>query len=707
MADYTNNSYDDNVEQLTEILRQKEGWGEGYDSSMGSMLIRLHADATDNLNYTLFRQTLERYMVTAKNRSSVVSLACELGYLAKRPIANYGTIRVTLTGLPSGQGSPEVIVVPANTQFEVDGVNVVTSEEVRFGIGDTYVDVPVKAGEFVTLTYPVLDFQETSTIVIDDYSSWDNNVLELSYGGTKIQNVRQTEDGLPSHLALSFAGPEDNYFDIRYVGSRMEIVLGDGTFGKLPDSDITLRYLNVDNDSNEVVSENVEAKGDLVLTGLDTNTEYAWEANSVGKISYGQDEESIESIKKNAMSYTRANGRAVTPDDTEFWIKESGIGNIVDVGCFGEQELKTFVVNSMNVYINYLTADGSDLSYDDEISLRQYLSKLLITGSHPVIQPVPQIGVGFEIDVVKPVGIQMANTEFYDIVKGVIEEEMKISNGSIGKVIEHSEIVSKLQSYQFTRNGITSNLVDYLKLSMYAYYQTPSVRKSFEHRISIDSERPLGTSGFISIELDGILYSGQYSNSHDNLRVLTTLEGAINTGGYFSAIMDFENEQLIVTSKIGSNFTAEMVGADPINDYFNINSRIDLPRTETEIGLTNSPGIYNGGDIELLRVDGFVVARYNYDANRFVSTFDNSDMGGSIDFNEGSVWLPDKVYIPLPPEPDSDIQPPDIVIPNPVIRYSHDRFGNIKSSKDSALVLKEFSDDYLTPNNFSFVNIGA
>lgn len=691
MTDYTKNSYDDNVAQLTENLKSQEGWGEGYDSSMGSMLIRLHADATDNLMYMLFRRTQERYMATAKTRSAVVALACDLGYLAKRVRANYGNITLTLNGLPQGQGVSEIVVIPENTLFNVDGVDVVTSEEVQFNIGETFVSLPVKAGVFKTQVVPYDDFKDLGYIEIPDYSLWDNDVLQISYGGKEVKFIREDEDGRPSHMALSFVGPEDDYYDIRYVGSTMRIILGDDTFGKRPTSDITIRYLEVDIESSEVVGQAVEATGNLVLVGSDTGDTYEWQAVTDGRISYGSEEESIESIKNNAMAYTRSNGRAITADDTEFWVKESGIGGIVDVGVFGEQELKTFVVNANKITINYLTSDGLELTVDEQVALRKYLDAVLCTTVHPVITPVKQLKVGVNVDVVKPVGLQMANSEFYDTVKGIIEDEFKIEEGSIGKTVEHSELVAKIQNYEFTRNGVNRQLVDYLKLEMACFYEIDETPRAYVHRVSIDPNRPLGTSGFISLVADGKSYNSQYSNSNDNIRVLTNIESSINgdPDQYLKAIFNFQEEYLEISSESEiSDFTLVTQGVDPINQYIRIDSRIDLPKTETTIGVTNTSGIYSDGDVTLVDVNGETVATYDKALNQFINTV-GTQIGGSIDFANGYVWKPSTL--------SNDV----------VIKYHHDKYGNMKTSKQAALILKEFSDDYLTPNKFSKIQIGT
>ena len=121
MKDLTKYNYDDLVAKATELLKDKEGWGDAYQSSTGQMLIQLLADTTDNLHYLLERRSIEGFLHHARLENSVISRASELGYRSFRATAHTGTLELKIKD-QHGNFSPPVheVFIPKNTPLKFE-----------------------------------------------------------------------------------------------------------------------------------------------------------------------------------------------------------------------------------------------------------------------------------------------------------------------------------------------------------------------------------------------------------------------------------------------------------------------------------------------------------------------------------------------------------------------------------------------------------
>ena len=95
--DFTDYDFDDLVDQLTNRLKERDAWKDTYRSSTGQMLIELFSYIGNMVLYYVERRAEESYILTAKNKSSIVNLVRLLNYIPKRKASAVGILRMTLT----------------------------------------------------------------------------------------------------------------------------------------------------------------------------------------------------------------------------------------------------------------------------------------------------------------------------------------------------------------------------------------------------------------------------------------------------------------------------------------------------------------------------------------------------------------------------------------------------------------------------------
>ena len=147
---FVNYSFDDLVTQLTNRLKEKGAWKDTYRSSTGSMLIELFAAVANLVLYYVERRAEESYILTAKNKSSIINLVRLLNYIPKRKISALGVLKFTLI-----QGvHTEMVFIQKYTQcLTTGGIKFLVSEDVTILVGQTFVEANAIQGELFSLNY--------------------------------------------------------------------------------------------------------------------------------------------------------------------------------------------------------------------------------------------------------------------------------------------------------------------------------------------------------------------------------------------------------------------------------------------------------------------------------------------------------------------------------------------------------------------------
>ena len=466
MKNYTQYNYDELVQRMTDLLRESEGWGEGFQSSTGQTLIQLMADVTDNLHYMLERRTNENYLELAQLRTSIIARACELGYRYRRAIANNGFVQFKIADVEiDGDMTPVFagadIIIPKYTKILFDGVEYYTLEEAIIGYAQNSVIVKVVQGDLETIVSPL---SAQNSILIQDYEYIDDQSLTVSTGGVEWGDVvRDLSD--VNKRALSFLEPTDEYYDIKFAVDGMRIIFGNDFFGKKPDGDVTISYIRVDENDEPVIPTGKVFDLDTPLTDIN-GLEYEIEVENTSSIRGFNPPEADLDIKRNATTYHRSNGRAVTNDDYAFWTKKSNAANIVDAMAVGEEELESLVYNLNNVYITYLKDNGEDLTVQEHTALRAFMDNVKTSEAHLVFKNAEKLFLQVLLDFKKHPTNPIADAEAYNIVNRFLTRYFRLGQGSIGKEVQASDVIRDLYKETVTRNNITYPLIDYAKIDL-------------------------------------------------------------------------------------------------------------------------------------------------------------------------------------------------------------------------------------------------
>jgi len=480
MKDYTRYDYEALVSRMTDILKDKEGWGDAYQSSTGQTLIQLMADVTDHLHYMLERRTLESFLDSAKLRSSVVARASELGYRPARIKSHSGSLEITMI---DEEGDPvpvdEVAGSSAMRKVNFDGRSFYVSEPAYVLPGTTSAILKIKEG---TLKVKTFNLDAGEEPLFPSYDNIEEDVIFVYNNGVEYKDVRKAND--VNKRALSFLAADETYFDIKYGVEGMRIVFGDDNFGKKPTGIISVHYVEVPQLGDTILSTgNVFEFADAPST-----TEYPQiSLINVTPIVGGSEPEGIDEIRKNAPDYHRSNGRAVTNEDYMYWMRESGIADIVDAKCYGEEEFDSIIYNANNVYMTYATSTGDKLTPEEKNSVYSYFNQIKTSQAHIVLNQANNVMLRLEVDAVRNKNVPISIAQAYSIIYNFLVEYTKIKKDSIGGNFQLSDLVNAMYDLKYNRHGVVYDLIDYVKITsdVVVPFQFPA--KTSEAFVEIDA----------------------------------------------------------------------------------------------------------------------------------------------------------------------------------------------------------------------------
>lgn len=461
MKDVTKYDYDSLVERATDALKDAEGWGDTYPSSTGQTLIELLADMTDYLHYMLERRTLENFLTTAQLRSSVITRASEMGYRLKRIRGHQGNIRITLT---DDDGNPKPVkgevVIHAMTPILHKSNKYYIRESVTIPEGETWGETSIGEGEVVSKKF---DLDRNPEILFTDYSDIDHDIFMVYNNGVQFMDVARDVRNI-NKRAMSFASADDPFYDIKYEVNGMRVVYGDGDFGKKMTGEVDIRYASIKQIKDPILHLGQEFKLNREVRDQHTNDVYGVKIENITTIVGGTEEESLESIKRNAVLYHKTNGRAVTNDDYAYWAMEAGIGGISDASAFGEEELGQILYNMNNVHIAYARSDGSEMSRKEEIALRKYFDNLKTSQAHVIVGRAWNYYLKLSVDMKKSYNLPISNAQIYSIIRDFLIDYFKVTQGSIGGEFQLSDLVRDMYKVKYSRHGVEYPVVDYLTI---------------------------------------------------------------------------------------------------------------------------------------------------------------------------------------------------------------------------------------------------
>jgi len=685
--DYTQYDYQSLVSEITSRLAEKEGWGEGYQSTTGQMLIQLFADSTDALMYMLERRVQEAFIPTALLESSIYAHASELGYRPRRTVCNTGTVRLSIS-----EPAEADINIPKYTKLTYNGeYDFVTTESKFIPAGGTFVDIPIKEGKLVTLKIQPDDenLNEFGDIVIEDYLNIDQYSLEVDDNGEKYFDVEEAENDLYNYGSLSYAGSEDTVYDIKYGVDGMRIVFGDDVFGRYPKGTITVSYIETGGMIDPILSDGIEFSFEKDYL-YDENTaiprkQYEYTLVNITPIRGFSVHESVEEIARNAPEYARANNRAVTKSDYEFWGVRSGIGGIVDVSAFGEEESGSLIFNMNNVIMTYITSDETPINTEQEISFRTYMNRYVPLTTHIVVDEAKKIEAVLNVKFKKNTQVPITLEQAYIEIKSMFEEYFKIERGSIGGALQHSELVKHVQEKIVEINGVKYELTDFVKIEIQPQYELDLPLPSYNLYVYLDTNYIPSSGDVFSLVIDDTPVSITVSSGDTQEDVVGKMSNEIKNNPAFElltaiGVSGSGVQFLRIQSKYPDQVFYIDTNAGTIANSVTTNKKLKLPASK--IYNTTLEDMIVPSSVSIIDEDG--VVKFQDDGNGVMVSM-TGGASFTIDYRTAELINP---YV-------------EDTTKTHYVRFQQDEFQNIQAAKDSVIVLSKFADYIDEDDKFS------
>ena len=359
----------------TFLSQQDEFRDYNFEGSGMSVLLDVLAYNTHYLGFNANMLANEMYLDSADLRSSVVSLAKQVGYTTRSASTPSANIDIVVNN-----GSGPAITMSRGTKFAttVDGqaYNFVNNSDITIIPADgvyTFRSIAIFEGTYLNYKYTVntSDIDQRFIIPNDDVDTQTITVRVQNSASDSITNNYTLASGITGLDATSKV-----YFLQEVEGGRYEIYFGDGVLGKKVEDGniIILDYIVTNRDAANgadtfSLSGTVGGFSDVTIT---TNS----------RAQGGDDPETVSSIKYNAPRDYTAQDRAVTAEDYKVLVK-SIYANAQAVQVYGGEDADPVAFGK--VYISIKARSGSNLTTTTKNSIVRSLKQYSVASVTPVI----------------------------------------------------------------------------------------------------------------------------------------------------------------------------------------------------------------------------------------------------------------------------------------------------------------------------------
>ena len=359
----------------TFLSQQNEFTDYDFEGSGMSTLLDVLAYNTHYLGYNANMLANEMYLDSADLRSSVVSLAKQVGYTPTSCTSSTATIDVLVNN-----ASGASLTMSRGTKFTttVDGQSYSFVNNADVSITPT--DGVYKFSNLVVYEGSYLNYKYTAnTSDIDQRFIIPNDSVDTTTLTVKVQESSSDATTKTWKLSTgleSLDSTSEVYFLQEVEGGRFEVYFGDGVLGKaIADGNIVIfDYINGNRDaSNGATTFTLSG----TIGGFSSAT-----ITTISNASGGTGLESISSIKYNAPRDYSAQDRAVTAEDYKTLVK--GLyANAQSVQVYGGEDAAT--PDYGKVYISIKAKSGSNLTVATKESIVTSLKTYAVASVTPVI----------------------------------------------------------------------------------------------------------------------------------------------------------------------------------------------------------------------------------------------------------------------------------------------------------------------------------
>jgi len=359
----------------TFLSQQNEFTDYDFEGSGMSVLLDTLAYNTHYLAYNANMLANEMYLDSADLRSSVVSLAKQVGYTPTSCTSATATLNVLVN-----DASGASLTMTRGTKFSTTVDGQVYSFVNNADVSINPIDNVFQFNNLIVYEGSYLNYKYTaSTSDIDQRFIIPNDSVDTSTLTVKVQESASDSTTKTYRLSeglVSIDKDSEVYFLQEVEGGRFEVYFGDGVLGKsIADGNIVIfDYINSNRDaSNGATSFTLSG----TVGGFSSAT-----VTTVSNASGGTGLESISSIKYNAPRDYSAQDRAVTAEDYKTLVK--GLyANAQSVQVYGGEDAA--IPDYGKVYISIKAKSGSNLTIATKESLVSSLKSYAVASVTPVI----------------------------------------------------------------------------------------------------------------------------------------------------------------------------------------------------------------------------------------------------------------------------------------------------------------------------------
>ena len=528
----------------TFLSQQNEFTDYDFEGSGMSVLLDTLAYNTHYLAYNANMLANEMYLDSADLRSSVVSLAKQVGYTPTSCTSSTATIDVLVNG-----ASGATLTMSRGTKF----TTTVDGQSYSF-VNNADVSIPPAAGVYkfsnlVIYEGSYLNYKYTAnTSDIDQRFIIPNDSVDTTTLTVKVQESSSDSTTRTYTLATGITGIDNTsevYFLQEVEGGRFEVYFGDGVMGKaIADGNIVIfDYINSNRDAPNGASS-------FTLSGTIggfTSATVTTVSNAAG----GTGLESITSIKYNAPRDYSAQDRAVTAEDYKTLVK-SLYANAQAVQVYGGEDAA--VPDYGKVYISIKAKSGSNLTVVTKESIVQSLKKYAVASVTPVIidpeTTYITLVVNFKYDSGK------TTKDVTTLQTNVLNAIASYNNNTLEDFAGMFRYSQVLQDINEADTSVLSNITT---VKMYKYF-TPTLYSALKYTLSFNNALYNPHSGHNStgggiVSSTGFKIDGDTTNEHflddDGAGVLRVyyLNGAtrVYTDSTYGTV-DYATGEVILTS---------------------------------------------------------------------------------------------------------------------------------------------------------------
>jgi hypothetical protein len=359
----------------TFLSQQDEFTDYDFEGSGMNVLLDVLAYNTHYLGYNANMLANEMYLDSADQRSSVVSLAKQVGYTPRSTSSSKAKIDVVVNNATGA-----TVTMSRGTKFSttVDGTNYsfVNNADVSISPVDgvyKFSNLDIFEGTYLNYKYTANTSDKDQRFIIP------NDNVDTTTLTVKVQESSSDSTTNTYKLATGITTLDSTskvYFLQEVENGRFEVYFGDGVLGEaIADGNIViLDYITCNLD---------EPNG---ATSFTLNGTVGGFANvtitTLNNAANGDSPETIKSIKYNAPRDYTAQDRAVTADDYKVLVK-SLYANAQSVQVYGGEDAAT--PDYGKVYISIKAKSGSNLTEVTKVSLVQSLKSFAVASVTPVI----------------------------------------------------------------------------------------------------------------------------------------------------------------------------------------------------------------------------------------------------------------------------------------------------------------------------------